>query len=169
VYEDPEVGATFTTGRTRPAVVAVIMTLFTLALVPQDFSYTRETLAAALFVHFLCLLCLFLAVRRWRLVLRPPSMLRLSPAGLTVRRGDRELTMPWNAVSQIRIEGDVRRPWVVAWVQGLDDVPASRRRDGAYKLFPVAHGQSVTKRGRRMRELREAIMVHGRRYLDDLV
>jgi hypothetical protein len=170
VQEQMDVGATFTTTRTRPAVVAVIMTLFALALVPHEFSYTRQTLGAALFVHGLCLLCLLVAIRSWRMVLRPPAELRFTPTSLTLRRGDRELTVPWTAVGQIRIDGDVRRPWVVAWLdptQSPTDIPASRRRDGAYRLFPVAHGQSVKKRGRKLRELRAAIMGYGRRYLDE--
>jgi hypothetical protein len=119
-------------------------------------------------VDLLCLVCLVLAVRSWRLVLRPPAELRLTPVALTVRRGDRELTVPWNAVGQIRIEGDLRRPWVVAWLQSPVDAPVSRRRDGAYKLFPVAHGQSVKKRGQKLKEVRAAIMGYGRRYLDEI-
>jgi hypothetical protein len=46
------------------------------------------------------------------------------------------------------------------------DVPAPRRRDGTYKLFPIAHGQSVKKRTKKLVELRAAIMGYGRRYLD---
>jgi hypothetical protein len=149
-------------------VVAVIMSLFALALAPREFSFERETLPAELLVDLLCLVCLVLAVRSWRLVLRPPAELRLTPVALTVRRGDRELTVPWNAVGQIRIEGDLRRPWVVAWLQSPVDAPVSRRRDGAYKLFPVAHGQSVKKRGQKLKEVRAAIMGYGRRYLDEI-
>jgi hypothetical protein len=165
-----DVGASFTTTRTRPAVVAVIMTLFTLALVPREFSYTQETLAVELFLQLGCLVCLFVAVRSWWMVLRRPAELRLTPAALILRRGEQELNLPWNAVGQIRIDGDSRRPWVVAWLdpaQTPPDIPAVRRRDGAYKLFPVAHGQSVKTRGRKVRELRAAIMGYGRRWLDE--
>jgi len=164
-----DVGATFTTTRKRPAVVAIIATLFFLVLVPHHYSYAMDQLVAELMMNFLSLLCLFLAVRGWRLVLRRPYELRMLPTGLTVSRGGRELTVPWNAVGQIRIEGDVRRPWVVGWLEPSQtpaDLPAARRRDGAYKLFPVGHGQSVKKRGQLREELRSAIMVYGRRYLD---
>ena len=170
MQEQLEVGATFTTRRTRPAIVAVIMTLLGLSLVPHEFSYDRQTIAIDLFLHAVCLLFLFLAVRSWRRVLRRPVELKLTPAALTVRRGDSELSVPWAAVGQIRIDGDFRWPWVVAWLdpaQTPADVPASRRRDGAYKLFPVEHGQSVKKRGKKLIELRGAIMAYGRRYLDE--
>ena len=44
MQEQMDVGASFTTTRARPTVVAVITTLIGLALVPRDLSYTRETL-----------------------------------------------------------------------------------------------------------------------------
>jgi eukaryotic-like serine/threonine-protein kinase len=171
VQDQLDVGAsaTFTTTRKRPIVVAVITTLLFLGLVPRDFDYEAPSLAGELFANFLCLLCLFLAVRSWHRVLRRPVELRLTPSGLTVKRGGADLTVPWIAVGRIRIDGDIRRPWVVAWLdptQSPVDVPARRRRDGAYKLFPVAHGQSVNKRTKKLVELRAAIMGYGRRYLD---
>jgi hypothetical protein len=93
----------------------------------------------------------------------------LTPTALTLKRGGSDLTVPWAAVGQIRIDGDIRRPWVVALLdptQSPGDVPAPRRRDGTYKLFPIAHGQSVKKRTKKLVELRAAIMGYGRRYLD---
>jgi hypothetical protein len=117
MQQQPDVGATFTTTRTRPMIAAVISTLLFLVLTPRDFSYDRETLAIELFVDLVCLLCLLLAIRSWRRVLRRPVELRLTPTGLNVKRGDSDLAVPWNAVSQIRIDGDVRQPWVVAWLE----------------------------------------------------
>ena len=169
MQEQTDVGTSFTTTRTRPAVVAVLTTLVGLALVPHELSYTRETLTIELVLHVLCLVCLVTAFRNWRVVLRRPAELRLTPATLTLRRGDRELSVPWNAVGQIRIDGDAGRPWVVAWLDPLQspaDVPASRRNDGAYKLFPVAHGRSVKHRWRELKDVRAAITGYGRRYLD---
>jgi hypothetical protein len=169
MQEQTDVGASFTTTRTRATVVAVITTLVGLALVPHDLSYSQETLKIELFLHIVCLVCLVVAVRSWRVVFRPLAELRLTPTTLTVRRGARELSVPWNAVGQIRIDGDASRPWVVAWLDPLQspaDVPASRRNDGAYKLFPVAHGRSVKHRWRELKDVRAAITGYGRRYLD---
>jgi hypothetical protein len=163
-----EVGATFTTTRTRPTVVAVITTLLFLVLAVHDYNY-RDYPAGEVSINLACLLLLIPAVRAWLRVLRRPVELRLTPAELTMKRGDRELTIPWMTVGQIRIEGDVRRPWVVVWLdpaQTLAGVPASRRRDGAYKIFPVAHGQPMKKRTTQLGQLRGAIVGYGRRYLD---
>ena len=79
MQEQTDVGASFTTTRTRPAVVAVITTLVGLALVPHDLSYTRETLKIELFLHILCVVSLVSGVRSWRVVLRRPAELRLTP------------------------------------------------------------------------------------------
>jgi hypothetical protein len=163
-----DIGATFTTTRTRPTVVAVITTLLFLVLAVHDYNY-RDYPAGEVLVNLVCLVLLIPAVRAWLCVVRRPVELRLTPAELTIHRGDRELSLPWDAIGQIRIEGDLRRPWVVAWLHPTQDrteVPASRRRDGAYKLFPIGHGQSVKKRGQKVGELRAAIMGYGRRYLD---
>lgn len=169
MQEQTDVGASFTTTRTRPTVVAVITTLVGLALVPHDLSYTRDTLTIELVLHILCVVSLVFAVRSWRVVLRRPAELRLTPTTLTLRRGDRELSVPWSAVGQIRIDGDARWPWVVAWLDPAHspaDVPAPRRNDGAFKLFPIAHGRSVKQRWRELKDVRAAITGYGRRYLD---
>ena len=155
-----DVGATFTTTRARPIIVAVISTLLLLVLAVHDYNY-RDYPAAEVFVNVVCLVLLIPAVRSWLCVVRRPVELRLTPAEVSIQRGGRELSLPWNAIGQIRIEGDLRRPWVVAWLHPLQDrtdVPASRRRDGAYKLLPIGHGQSVKQRGQTVGEHRAAIM-----------
>jgi hypothetical protein len=137
-------------------------------VVTDDFKY-GDLAAAELFVNLLELLLLFGAVRAWPLVLRRPVELRMTPSDLAVKRGDRELTVPWAAVGEIRIDGDGRRPWVVAWLDPTlspDQVPASRRRDNSYRLLPMAHGRSVKKRNQQIAEIRAAITGYGRRYLD---
>jgi hypothetical protein len=172
VQLEQTIGATFTTQRRRPAIVAVVATLVFLALAPRgDFEQYKNLryLPGYLVVNVLCLICLFLAVRGWKRALRRPIELRLTPTGLTVKRGDQELAVPWNAVSQVRIDGDSRRPWLVAWLDPnltSADVPATRRGDGGYKVFPIAHGLSVKKRQKQVGELRAALMGFGRRYLD---
>jgi hypothetical protein len=169
-----DVGTTFTTKRTRPAVVAVITTLLAYGLAPRPQSFGTYDLAhlpVLMIFSVLCLLCLLTAVRSWFLVIRRPVELRVTPTDLTVKRGGQELTVPWAAAGHIRVGGDFRWPWVVAYLDptvGPDQVPASRGRDGAYKLFPVGHGQSAKQRGRKLRELRAAIMGSSRRYLDEI-
>ena len=170
-----EVGATFKTTRKRPIIVAVITTVLALALVPHDLrsfadlDYLREYLVGIVVTTILWLLCLVVAVRNWRIVLRRPVKLRLTPTGITAQRNGRDLTVAWDAVGQIRIDGDDRRPWVAAWLdpaRSPDDVPLPRRSDGAYKVFPVAHGRPMKKRRTQLQELRGAITGYGRRYLD---
>jgi hypothetical protein len=166
-----DVGATFTTTRTRPAVLAVITSLLAYVLAPRPQDFDLAHLPLLMILSVLSLLCLLTAVRSWFLVIRRPVELRVTPTNLTVKRGGHELTVPWAGVGHIRVGGDFRWPWVVAYLDptlGPDQVPASRGRDGAYKLFPVGHGLSAKKRGRRLRELRAAIMGSSRRYLDEI-
>ena len=165
-----EVTATFTTSRTRSAIVAPITSLLFLGLVPRDLDYGQYP-GAKLFVNFLCLTCLIFAVRAWRVVLRRKTELQLTPGGLTVRRSEAELSVPWAAVGQIRIDWDKNRPWVVAWLDSTitpDQVPASRRPDGSYRLFEIGQGRSTGKRVRDVERIRAAIMGYGGRYLDPL-
>ena len=172
---DVGVGAVFTTSRKRPIIVAVITTVLFLVIVPKDVrsfadpDYIREYLIGIVITTILWLLFLVVALRNWRVVLRRPAELRLTSTGIAVRRDGRELTAAWTAVGQIRIDGDERRPWVVAWLDPAlspDDVPVPRRSDGAYKLFPIAHGQPMKRRMAQLKELRGAITGYGRRYLD---
>jgi hypothetical protein len=106
-----DIGATFTTTRTRPTVVAVITAVLFLVLAVHDYNY-RDYPAGEVLVNLVCLVLLIPAVRAWLCVVRRPVELRLTPAELTIHRGDRELSLPWDAIGQIRIEGDLRRPWV---------------------------------------------------------
>lgn len=167
--QQQDVGATFATARTRQTVVAAIATLFFLwFMVTEDFRY-GEVWPAAVCVNLLELLILVTAVRAWHLVLRRPVELHLNPSELTVKRGDRQVAVPWGTVGEIRIDGDPRRPWVMARLNPTlspDQVPAARRRDGSYRLFPIAHGRSVKKRNQQIVELRTAIMGYGRRWMD---
>ncbi|MEV5961628.1 hypothetical protein AB0L70_07685 [Kribbella sp. NPDC051952] len=168
-----DVGATFTTTRTRPAVLAGITTFFFLWMVATDnFAYGDTWTAertAELFVNLIELLLLLAAVRPWILVLRRPTELRLTPAALAIRRGGRELSIPWGLVNEIRMGGGHRRPWVVAQVDpsvaGIQ-LLGSRRRDGSHRIFPIAHGRSVKKRNAQIVAVRGAIMEFGRRWIE---
>jgi hypothetical protein len=149
------------------------MTLLSFGLSPRPHDLAEldlDRLPTILLLNVLCVLCLLLAVRSWFLVIRRPVELRLTATDLTVKRGGRELTVPWAAVGHIRVGGDFRWPWMVAYLDPTvspEQVPASRGRDGAYKLFPVGHGLSAKKRGPKLRELRAAVMGYGRRFLDE--
>ncbi|WP_329005051.1 hypothetical protein OHA18_16880 [Kribbella sp. NBC_00709] len=159
---------TFRTGRVRPLVVAVIATLLTVALVPWQPDFGEYPVTEAI-LAVLAATCLFFAVRSWRAVLRGPIGLRMTPAELTVTRRGREVNIPWLEVADIRIDGGPKRSWVVAHLTpAIDpaDVPVSRRRDGSYLLFPVAHGRSGKRRAKSRRQLRDAIQLNGLRYLD---
>lgn len=160
-------GTTFTTSRTRPAVVAVITTLLTVAMEPWHLEF-GEYAAGQTFVLALAAIFLYVAVRSWRVVLRGPIELRLTSTDLTVTRRGRRLTIPWYEVADIRIDGKPNQLWVVARLSPAVNpagVPVSRRRDGLYKLFPVAHGRPTKRSTVSRQQLRLAIMSHSRRYL----
>lgn len=165
--QSAEPGASFSTSRLRPAIVAPVATVLFVGLVPREFDYSRQ-LAGMLFANFLCLLCLAVAVRAWILVLRPRAELRLTASGLTMTHGRRALTAPWAAVTQIRIDQRSRRPWVVVWLDPAfaAEVPVPRRPDGSYRVLPIGRGRSKTRRIQHIGRLRAAIMGFGGRYLD---
>jgi hypothetical protein len=122
-----------------------------------------------LFNNLVQLLLLIAAVRAWPLAARRPSQLRLTPTGLTVKRADRELTIPWPAIGVLYIDGHYSRPWVVAHLDpsiNPDQVPASRRSDGSYRLFPIGHGRTAKKRLAQGAELQQALKGFGRRWVE---
>jgi hypothetical protein len=162
-------GTSFTTKRRRAAVVAVITTLLVVVVFqPWRLNFDDYPVFQTIFL-ILAAVCLRFAVRAWTRVLRGRGELRMTPADLTVTRRGRQLTIPWSDVADIRIDGKPKAPWVLARLAPTVDraaVPASRRRDGTYRLFPVGHGQSKKERLKTREQLRAAIMGCGRRYLD---
>jgi hypothetical protein len=167
--QQPDVSATFTTKRTRPIVIAAICTpLFLMHVLTDDFSYDVYP-KSELFGNLVELLLLIAAVRAWPLVVRRPSELRLTPTSLTVKRGDRELTVPWPAVGHIYLHGHYSRPWVVAWLDpsiNPDQVPVSRRKDGSYRLFPIGHGRTTKARNAQGAAVQQALKGFGRRWVE---
>jgi hypothetical protein len=99
---------------------------------------------------------LVVAVRSWVLVCRRRVVLQLTPEGMTVRRGYQVATVPWTAVSRLRVGGDTRRPWLVAWVDPSYRLPG-RLHHGGRRIYPIGHGASVNKRIRQVDELRAAL------------
>ena len=151
-------GATFTTTRTRPVIIAVLATLLAAGFWPREAAAPDP--AAALFGAFVSLVSLFFAIRHWRLVLRRRVVLNLSPVGLTLTRGYHQAAVPWSAVTRIRIVGDVRRPWLVAWLdaQHQSTLPTPKRRHhGGQKIYPVAHERPVKRRNHQVNELQAAL------------
>ncbi|MEU4288837.1 serine/threonine-protein kinase [Kribbella sp. NPDC026596] len=153
-------GAAFKTSRTRPAVIATITTSFFLAWFPRDQQTLDQDPALSMVFGILDLILLYFAVRSWRLVLRHRVVLRLSPQGLTVERGYKQASIPWSAVTRLRVGGDVRRPWLIAWLDTPyhSTLPAPRRRHhGGLRIYPIAHGATVNRRIRQVDELRAAL------------
>lgn len=159
----------FTTKRTRSAVVAVITTLLVVVVFqPWRLNFDDYPVFQTIFL-ILAAICLRFAVRSWPRVLRGRSELQMTPADLTVTHRGRQLTIPWSDVADIRIDGKPKTPWVIARLSPAVDraaMPLRRRRDGSYKLFPIAHGQPKKERLKTRERLRSAIMGCGRRYLD---
>ncbi|TDW18613.1 hypothetical protein [Kribbella kalugense] len=162
-------GTSFTTKRTRAVVVAVITTLLVVVVFqPWRLNFDDYPVFQTIFL-ILAAICLRHAVRGWYRVLRGRSELQMTPADLTMTYRGRQLTIPWSEVADIRIEGKPKTPWVVARLSPAVDraaVPVRRRRDGSYKLFPIAHGQPSKERLQTRERLRSAIMGCGRRYLE---
>ncbi|WP_406049146.1 serine/threonine-protein kinase [Kribbella sp. NBC_00889] len=153
-------GATFTTSRTRPVVFAALLTVLTIGFFPSE--ETRQTMHPAVALFFLALdvFLLYLTIRSWRLVLRRRVQLRLTPEGVTMVRGSQQASVPWQAVTRLRIAGDPRRPWLIAWIDPLfqSALPSPRRNDhGGTRLYPIAHGASHKRRLHQLNELRAAL------------
>jgi serine/threonine protein kinase len=163
-------GAAFTTSRTRPAVIAAITTVLFLAFIQRDPQMQAQHPAATAFVGIVDLIFLYFAVRSWRLVLRRRVVLRLSPQGLTIERGYKQGTIPWNGVTRLRVGGDIRRPWLIAWLEApyQSTLPAPRRRHhGGLRIYPIAHGAAVNRRIRQVDELRAALNWYAGRLHDN--
>jgi hypothetical protein len=61
-------------------------------------------------------------------------------------------------VTRLRIVGDVRRPWLVAWLNHDAALPTpARLHHGGRKLYPVAHGRSAKRRTQQLNELQAAL------------
>ena len=153
------VEATFETSRTRPTVFAATSTVLWLAFIPADpqvkaLHPVLSSLSALISLAFFCL-----AVRYWILALRPKVVLRLSSAGLTVSRKRKQATVPWNGVTRLRIGGDMKRPWLVAWLEPPyeNQLPVSRHHHGGLRIYPIAHGGSQNRRRTQVNELRAAL------------
>jgi hypothetical protein len=79
---------------------------------------------------------------------------------LTVERGYQQGSIPWTGVTRLRVGGDVRRPWLIAWLDApyQATLPAPKRRHhGGLRLYPIAHGATVNRRIRQVDELRAAL------------
>ena len=153
-------GAAFTTSRTRPAIIAAITTVLFLAFIQRDPQMQAQHPAATAFFGIVDLIFLYFAIRSWRLVLRRRVVLRLSPQGLTIERGYKQASIPWSGVTRLRVGGDVRRPWLIAWLDApyQSTLPAPRRRHhGGLRIYPIAHGATVNRRIRQVDELRAAL------------
>jgi predicted Ser/Thr protein kinase len=163
-------GAAFTTSRTRPAIIAGITTVLFLAFIQRDPQMQAQHPAATAFFGLVDLIFLYFAIRSWRLVLRRRVVLRLSPQGLTIERSYTQGTIPWNGVTRLRVGGDVRRPWLIAWLEApyQSALPAPRRRHhGGLRIYPIAHGATVNRRIRQVDELRAALNWYAGRLHDN--
>jgi hypothetical protein len=162
-------GATLVTLRRRSIVVAVLCTPAFLLIIGTDpFAY-GYSLRGELTANLVELVLLVAAVKAWPIVLRRPTELRMTPDTLTVKRGDRELILPWQAVGQIYLDVKGNRPWVVVWLDPSVDpaqVPVSRRRDGSYRIFPIAHGRGIKARHAQIGLFQNAIKGFARRWVE---
>ena len=76
--------------------------------------------------------------------------------------------IPWSSVTRIRIVGDVRRPWLVAWLTHEATLPTPiRLHHGGRKLYPVAHERPVKRRNHQLNELRAALNWYAGRLHDN--
>ena len=151
-----QTGATFTTTRTRPAIIAVITTLLAAICMPRE-TPTPDP-SGVVIGSIATAISLYFAIRNWRLVLRRRVVLHLSPEGLAITRGYQQAAIPWSSVTRIRIVGDIRRPWLVAWLNHDVTLPTpARLHHGGRKLYPVAHERSGRRRTNQLNELQAAL------------
>ncbi len=161
-------GATFKTSRTRPAIIAAITTVLYFGLQAPELK--AQYPAAVAFLGLGALISLYVAVRNWIHVLRRRVVLRLSPHGLTIERGYKQATVPWSAITRLRVGGHVRRPWLIAWLEPpyVSTLPAPRRQHhGGLRIYPIAHGATVNRRIRQVDELRAALNWYAGRLHDN--
>ncbi|WP_329483586.1 serine/threonine protein kinase [Kribbella sp. NBC_01484] len=166
----PPTGAAFTTSRTRPAIIAGITTVLFLAFIQRDPQMQAQHPATTAFFGIVDLIFLYFAIRSWRLVLRRRVVLRLSPQGLRVERGYKQGMIPWDGVTRLRVGGDVRHPWLIAWLEApyQSTLPAPKRRHhGGIRIYPIAHGATVNRRIRQVDELRAALNWYAGRLHDN--
>ena len=122
-------GAAFTTSRRGQSSRRSPPSLF-LAFIPRDPQMQAQHPALTAFFGIVDLIFLYFAVRSWHLVLRRRSRPSPVPTGLTVERGYKQATIPWSAVTRLRVGGDIRRPWLIAWLDRRTN-PRSRPRGDA--------------------------------------
>ncbi|MFF0266495.1 hypothetical protein [Kribbella sp. NPDC004536] len=161
--------AKFSASRVRSVITAPIATLLALALLPRDFFDLSKYPVTTVILDVLFVVFLYVAVRTWIVVIRGPVNLRLAADGLTMRRGRRELTLPWADVSLVRISWKSKVPWVVVWLAEAvpaDRVPVRAERDGSYRVLPIGRGRSVRRRMKQAAGFRTEIMGYAGRYID---
>ncbi|MGW1343297.1 serine/threonine-protein kinase [Kribbella sp. NPDC002412] len=151
-------GATFATSRTRPVIVAVLTTVLVAGFWPRQ-AAAQDPVVAVIGIT-VSAISLYFAIRNWRLVLRRRVVLRLTPEGLSLERGYQQAAVPWSAVTRLRLVGDLKRPWLIAWLdaQHQSTLPTPRRRHhGGLKLYPVAHERAAKPRAHQLNELQAAL------------
>jgi serine/threonine protein kinase len=162
-------GVMFVTSRVRPGVFAAACTVLWLAFIPQDPTVQALHPALSTLSALISLTFLVFAVRYWILFLRRKVALRLSPQGLTITRAGREVTVPWYGVTRLRVEGDVKRPWLIAWLEPpyQHQLPTAGRHHGGLRIYPIAHGARYKQRQARINELRAALNWYAGRLHDN--
>ncbi|HEY0618026.1 MAG TPA: hypothetical protein VGD15_10570, partial [Kribbella sp.] len=164
-------GASFATTRVRPVTHAVIGILT--AWIFAGWADTASAAARpteALVTLALAVVGGMVALRNLLLVFRRSVRLQLTPAGVTVTRGQRTAGVPWVAVTRLRIMGRVQKPWLVAWFDASDTgaVPAPRRRHhGGYRIYPVGHELTPKRRFSQLAELQAALNWYAGRLHDN--
>ncbi|MEV6287151.1 serine/threonine-protein kinase [Kribbella sp. NPDC051770] len=168
--EPQPVGSTFRTSRTW----SVLMTLWLLAFTSTTgylSSYAAEVgfHGQALFWWLLSLIGLAVLAFRVPFLFARTVRLVVNADGLTATRSGRTGSVPWSAVSRIRLVGRPRRVWLVVWLDPARaaELPASPHRfHGGHRVFPVAHGATSRRRLRQIGELRAALNWYAGRLFD---
>ncbi|MEU8227078.1 serine/threonine-protein kinase [Kribbella sp. NPDC048915] len=152
-------GAVFVTSRGRSLVGALVCTALWLGFMPVDPQVKAMHPVLSSLSAVASLVFLWFAVRYWILALRPKVVLRLSVEGVTVERAGRRATVPWYGVTRVRIGGERKRPWLVAWLepQYQNQLPVSRKHHGGLRLYPIGHGASEKRRRLQGNELHAAL------------
>ncbi|NUR96895.1 MAG: hypothetical protein HOV67_16740 [Kribbellaceae bacterium] len=165
---EEQTSAKFSASRVRSAIAAPIATLLAVGFVPRDLDFSVYPVLTVI-LDLMFLVFVYVAVRTWIVVFRGPVQLRLAAGGMTMRRGRREVTLPWADVSLVRIVWKSKVPWVVVWLDQAvptEQVPVRVERDGSYRMLPIGRGRSVKRRMKQAARFRAEIMGYGGRYID---
>ncbi|MGM1065413.1 serine/threonine-protein kinase [Saccharothrix sp. Mg75] len=107
------------------------------------------------------------AIRLLVNVARAALVLDVGPDGITLSNGAETRRLPWYAIARVKVEAHHARPWLVVWLVGAAQKPATLGRGsftkhkGGLRVYPISHERYRKRRDRDVVELRSALAWYG--------